>query len=72
VPGASDLLLSKIIEQAIVEEKRYLNLGLGINAGVTFFKTKWGGVPFLPHYTCRQERARTTSLWQNLFDSLLS
>lgn len=72
VPGASDLLLSKIIEQAIVEEKRYLNLGLGINAGITFFKTKWGGTPFLPHYTCRQERARTTSLWQNLFDSLLS
>lgn len=71
VPGASDLLLSKIIEQAGAEDKRYLNLGLGINPGVTFFKTKWGAVPFLPHIACwRQEPARD-SLWQDIFDSLL-
>jgi hypothetical protein len=49
VPGASDLLLSEVIKQAKTEEKKYINLGLGINPGVTFFKKKWGGVVFLPY-----------------------
>jgi hypothetical protein len=48
-PGASDLLLWEIIRYAKGEDKRYLNLGLGINPGVTFFKEKWGGKPFLPY-----------------------
>jgi hypothetical protein len=52
VPGASDLLLSAVIGQAIAEEKKYLNLGLGINPGVAFFKEKWGGAVFLPHACC--------------------
>lgn len=49
VPGASDLLLAELIQHAKSEEKRYINLGLGINPGVTFFKKKWGGVSFLPY-----------------------
>ncbi len=49
VPGASDLLLARVIEQAVAEGKKWMNLGLGINPGVVAFKTKWGGVPFLPH-----------------------
>jgi hypothetical protein len=49
VPGASDLLFHEIIRQAQRENKRYINLGLGINPGVTFFKKKWGGRPFLPY-----------------------
>jgi len=49
VPGASDLLLARVIEQAVAEGKKWMNLGLGINPGVAAFKTKWGGVPFLPH-----------------------
>lgn len=49
LPGASDLLLSAIVEQAFTEGKKYINLGLGINPGVAFFKEKWGGTPFLPH-----------------------
>ena len=49
VPGASDLLLHEIIRHAQGEDKRYINLGLGINPGVTFFKQKWGGKPFLPY-----------------------
>ncbi len=52
IPGASDLLLSAVIQQAITEGKKYINLGLGINPGVTFFKKKWGGVAFLPHAFC--------------------
>jgi len=70
VPGASDLLLSYVIEQARTENKRYLNLGLGLNPGVTFFKTKWGGVRFLPHTVCVQVRARA-SVWEDVIDSLL-
>ena len=50
IPGASDLLLSEIIEQAKAEGKKYINLGLGINAGVTFFKKKWGGESYLPYH----------------------
>jgi hypothetical protein len=49
VPGVSDLLLFEIIQQAKKEDKRYINLGLGVHSGVTFFKEKWGGVPFLPY-----------------------
>jgi len=49
VPGASDLLLSRVMRQAIASGKKYINLGLGINPGVAFFKEKWGGVAFLPH-----------------------
>jgi hypothetical protein len=52
VPGASDLLLSEVIQQARTEGKRFLNLGLGINPGVAFFKKKWGGVIFLPYAFC--------------------
>jgi hypothetical protein len=49
VPGTSDLLLHALIREAQERGKRYLNLGLGINEGVAFFKKKWGGRPFLPH-----------------------
>jgi hypothetical protein len=70
VPGASDLLLFKVIEQAKAKDKRYINLGLGINPGVTFFKTKWGGTPFLPHISCLHQPARANR-WQDIFDSLL-
>jgi hypothetical protein len=49
VPGTSDLLLHALIREAQERGKKYLNLGLGINEGVAFFKKKWGGRPFLPH-----------------------
>jgi hypothetical protein len=52
VPGASDMLLARMIELAKKEGKQYINLGLGINPGVAFFKEKWGGVAFLPHAFC--------------------
>jgi hypothetical protein len=51
-PGASDLLLWAVMGQAIAEGKKYINLGLGINPGIVFFKAKWGGVAFLPHAFC--------------------
>jgi hypothetical protein len=53
VPGASDLLLQAVITTAREQGKRFLNLGLGINAGVRHFKEKWGGAPFLDYEYCR-------------------
>jgi hypothetical protein len=57
LPGVSDLLLQEIIAEAKLQGKTRINLGLGINAGVTFFKTKWGARPFFPHesvlYRCQ-------------------
>ncbi len=52
VPGVSDLLLYEIINVAQGEGKSFINLGLGINEGVTFFKKKWGGIPFLRYEFC--------------------
>jgi hypothetical protein len=52
VPGASDLLLREAIREAARQGKKYMNLGLGINRGVAFFKEKWGASPFLPYATC--------------------
>jgi len=52
IPGASDLLLSDVIKCAREENKEFVNLGLGINTGVTFFKKKWGGVPLYPYIFC--------------------
>jgi hypothetical protein len=62
VPGASDLLLSKVIQQAKTDKKKYINLGLGINPGVTFFKEKWGGVAFLPYASCLYYPSRKEDL----------
>lgn len=52
VPGASDLLMKEMISEASAQGKRFMNMGLGIDPGVTFFKTKWGGRPFLPYIGC--------------------
>jgi hypothetical protein len=62
VPGASDLLLFEVIQKAKIERKKYINLGLGINPGVTFFKKKWGGVIFLPHAFCLYRFPRKENL----------
>lgn len=62
VPGGSDLLLSEVIQQAKTEKKKYINLGLGINSGVTFFKKKWGGVSFLPYAFCLYHSSRKENL----------
>ncbi len=69
VPGASDLLLFEVIRQAKTERRRYINLGLGINTGVAFFKKKWGGVPFLPYASCFYHPSRKEDL-DSLFQKL--
>lgn len=55
-PGASDLILYEIIKTAREMGKPFVNLGLGINGGVVFFKKKWGGSPFLSYEFCLYER----------------
>ncbi len=70
VPGASDLLLSSMIQYSREEGKRYINLGLGINPGVAFFKKKWGGVAFLPYASCLYHPSRKKNL-ETLFQKLL-
>ncbi len=69
IPGASDLLLSAVIEQAVAEGKRYINLGLGVNPGVIFFKRKWGSEPFL-HYAFHLYRPPRTGLLELLLQRL--
>jgi len=67
IPGASDLLLSEVIKCAKEENKKFVNLGLGINAGVTFFKKKWGGFPLYPYNFCLTSLPK-----QDIQDSLLN
>ncbi len=62
VPGASDLLLFEVIRRAKADGKNFINLGLGINSGVTFFKKKWGGVAFLPYASWLYHSARKETL----------
>ena len=69
VPGVSDLLLNHLIQSAKERGKRFINLGLGINKGVAFFKEKWGGALFLPYEYCRYEMSRKPvmeDLWGKL------
>ena len=48
-PGSTDFLLAGLLEEAHNRGQTLMNLGLGINDGVAFFKRKWGAVPFLPY-----------------------
>lgn len=52
VPGASDIILNEIIRVSKEKGKLFINLGLGINEGVTFFKEKWKGTPFFDYEFC--------------------
>lgn len=48
-PGTADLLLSRLMERATDFGHERMNLGLGINAGISFFKKKWGARPLAPY-----------------------
>ncbi|EFI35986.1 conserved hypothetical protein [Desulfonatronospira thiodismutans ASO3-1] len=50
IPGVNDLLLQEAINQARKLDKKYINMGLGINPGIVSFKAKWGAYPFLAYY----------------------
>ncbi len=52
VPHASDLLFDEMIKLSYEQQKKRINLGLGVNEGIRRFKKKWGGVPSLPYEFC--------------------
>ncbi|MDF1591896.1 MAG: GNAT family N-acetyltransferase [Desulfobacterales bacterium] len=47
-PGSSDRVFSGLMDEAARRGHTRMNLGLGVNAGIRFFKRKWGAQPFLP------------------------
>lgn len=47
-PGTADALLAALAAEGAARGHSLLNLGLGMGAGVSFFKKKWGAKPFLP------------------------
>ena len=51
-PGASDLLCYEMIKMSQDHGKRYIHLGLGVNAGIMRFKKKWGGRPTIKYEQC--------------------
>lgn len=50
--GASDLLVSEMIDLSLSYDKDYIHLGLGVNRGIRQFKKKWGGIPRLRYEMC--------------------
>lgn len=68
LPGTADFLLHGIIDQAEKLGFARLNLGLGINEGVEFFKQKWGAKPVLRHV----ESAWKLSAGRSFFVKLVS
>ncbi|MDR1490757.1 MAG: DUF2156 domain-containing protein [Desulfovibrio sp.] len=48
-PGSADLLLARLLSHAETMGHSRMNLGLGINSGIGFFKKKWKAQPFLPY-----------------------
>ena len=45
-PGAADALLGEAVKESEARGFSILNLGLGINPGIEFFKKKWGAEPY--------------------------
>ncbi len=73
IPHASDLLFSEMVSLARQSGKSIINLGLGVNEGISRFKKKWGGVPFLNYEFCEcyYGRSQTLSLVNSLLDGNL-
>ncbi len=62
VPQTSDLLFFEMIELSKEHGKETINLGLGVNEGISRFKKKWGGVPFLRYEFCEYETGYTRTM----------
>jgi hypothetical protein len=56
-PGSTDLLLAELLDEASRRGHTRVNLGLGVNAGVRFFKQKWGAEALLPYVEVSWEPA---------------
>lgn len=49
IAGAADLTLDAVLKEAEKRGFTQVNLGLGINPGIEFFKKKWGAKKWFPH-----------------------
>lgn len=59
VPHAGDALFAVMLEKARAACCDFVQLGLGVNEGITRFKRKWGGAPQLSYVMAQwQERPR--------------
>lgn len=69
-PGVADALLAALADEAVSRGHARLNFGLGIDAGIGFFKKKWGAEPTLPYIeTSWQTRPKPRGLLARLFGS---
>lgn len=66
IPGTSDLLLAHIIQEAQKRGLDYLNMGLGINPGIAFFKKKWGATVYFKYMAFEQDAPDRQSLLGNI------
>ena len=48
-PGVSDALVAELVREAEKRGQSVLNLGLGIDGGISFFKKKWEAYEAMPH-----------------------
>lgn len=62
-PGTADLLLNAICQEGEKRGHTRLNLGLGIDAGIEFFKKKWGAKPELAYVETAWEVERPRKGW---------
>lgn len=65
-PGTSDALLNALCAEGQARGHSRLNLGLGINTGISFFKHKWQAQPFLP-YVESTWQIKQQSWWSKIF-----
>ncbi len=52
VLGASDLLVSELIQMSAENGKAFIHMGLGVSNGVRRFKEKWGARPGRSYEMC--------------------
>ncbi len=55
-PGTADLLLHALLQEGEKRGQIRMNLGLGINPAIRYFKQKWGAETFLPCVETSWER----------------
>lgn len=62
-PGTSDLLLEALCAEGLARGHCRVNLGLGINAGISFFKQKWQAQAFLPYVETTWDIRKPRTSW---------
>ncbi len=66
-PGVADAVFFELLNEAQSRGHSQCNLGLGINAGIRFFKQKWGAVPSLPFVQTTWQIENKNKSWFSRF-----